>query len=277
MITVWSPKGGQGLSVTVAALALAHLRHDGASVAIVDLAGDQPAVLGVEGVGSVGVLDWLGSRASPQALGRTAIEVIDGLTLIPRGGGPPSVRPRPTDAPEVARPSRVVELWGAIDGLADLVLVDAGVPAPAPAIGDAIDGPTNVERRNGGSPAAAAHGVDALRLGYGADLSRQAVRAAATNIVVLRACYLALRRFGRLDLAADAIVFLREPRRALVAADLETTVGAPVVGTVEIDPAVARATDSGSLTSRLPRRLERQLVDVVPTARRAGSVFGGVT
>ncbi|MFZ1439917.1 MAG: hypothetical protein WAS75_12430, partial [Candidatus Microthrix subdominans] len=144
MITVWSPKGGQGLSVTVAALALAHLRHDGASVAIVDLAGDQPAVLGVEGVGSVGVLDWLGSRASPQALGRTAIEVIDGLTLIPRGGGPPSVRPRPTDAPEVARPSRVVELWGAIDGLADLVLVDAGVPAPAPG---------------------------ALRLAYGADLS----------------------------------------------------------------------------------------------------------
>ena len=250
MITVWSPKGGQGLSVTVAALALAHLRHDGASVAIVDLAGDQPAVLGVEGVGSVGVLDWLGSRASPQALGRTAIEVIDGLTLIPRGGGPPSVRPRPTDAPEVARPSRVVELWGAIDGLADLVLVDAGVPAPAP-----------------GAP----------RLAYGADLSRQAVRAAATNIVVVRACYLALRRFGRLDLAADAIVFLREPRRALVAADLETTVGAPVVGTVEIDPAVARATDSGLLTSRLPRRLERQLVDVVPTARRAGSVFGGVT
>ncbi len=250
MITVWSPKGGQGLSVTVAALALAHLRHDGASVAIVDLAGDQPAVLGVEGVGSVGVLDWLGSRASPQALGRTAIEVIDGLTLIPRGGGPPSVRPLPTDVPEVARPARVVELVGAIDGLADLVLVDAGVPAPAPG---------------------------ALRLADGADLSRQAVRAAATNIVVVRACYLALRRFGRLDLAADAIVFLREPRRALVAADLETTVGAPVVGTVEIDPAVARATDSGLLTSRLPRRLERQLVDVVPTARRAGSVFGGVT
>ena len=244
MICVWSPKGGQGLSVTVAALALTHLRRQGASVAIVDLAGDQPALLGVEGSASVGVLDWLGSSASPQALGRTALDVIDGLTLIPRGGSP-SVRPAPADAPEAARPARVSELWGAIDALADVVLIDAGVPAAAPNAG--CDG----------------------------CLGRQAVLAAATNIVVLRACYLAVRRFGRLGLAADAIVFLREPWRALVAADLETSVGAPVIATVEIDPAVARANDSGTLTSRLPRCLDRQLAGVVSSACRGGSVFGG--
>lgn len=257
MITVWSPKGGQGLSVTVAALALAHVRHRGASVAIVDLAGDQPAVLGVEGAASVGVLDWLGSRASPGALKRTALEVVDGLTLIPRGGGPPSVSRGPGDAAEAARPARVSELWGALDGLAEVVLVDAGVPAPP-----ATDEPPGVDDLPFG------------RCGTG-ELSREAVRAATTNIVVLRACYLALRRFGRLDLTAGAIVFLREPRRALLAGDLESTVGAPVVATVEIDPAVARATDAGLLTSRLPRRLERQLVDVVPAAARAGSTFGG--
>ncbi len=272
MICVWSPKGGQGLSVTVAAMALAHRRRGDATVAVVDLAGDQPVVLGVEGCGAVGVLDWLGSRATPQALGRTALEVVDGLTLIPRGGGPPSVRCQPADVPDAARPARVSELWAAIDDLADVVLVDAGVPASAPAstAEQPGAGTWGVGLTGRAEPAA---GVVPLQ--GGGELGRLAVRAATHNVVVVRACYLAMRRFGRLDLAADAIVFLREPWRALVAGDLEISIGAPVLATVEVDPAVARAADSGQLALRLPRPLERQVADVVPAVCRIATAFGG--
>ncbi|MEZ5383693.1 MAG: cellulose synthase operon protein YhjQ/BcsQ [Microthrixaceae bacterium] len=225
MITLWSPKGGQGTSVTVAALALTHLRRHGGTAVLVDLAGDQRAVLASEATHTVGVSDWLAAECAPDALARTAHRVTDGLTLVPRGEARPASRG--------FDPARVEALWEACGGLGDLVLVDAGVPG---------------------------HGGSTGWLGV------EAVRAAQARLVVLRSCYLALRRFGAADLGADGLVFVREPQRALVASDLEATVGAPTLATVELDPAVARSVDAGLLTSRLPRRLERSLADVVPRA-----------
>ena len=83
MIALWGPKGGQGVSVTVASLALSHVRRSQDSVAIVDLAGDQPALLGATGIQSVGVLDWLASDAAGGALERTALNVAERLTVVP--------------------------------------------------------------------------------------------------------------------------------------------------------------------------------------------------
>jgi hypothetical protein len=42
---------------------------------------------------------------------------------------------------------------------------------------------------------------------------------------------------------------------------VEAAVGAPVVATLTLDPAVARAIDAGLLAARLPRLIQRQLRD----------------
>ena len=52
-----SPKGGVGTSVVAAALALRHA-HAGHPTVLVDLAGDQPDLLGVAPSSSLGIGDW---------------------------------------------------------------------------------------------------------------------------------------------------------------------------------------------------------------------------
>lgn len=81
LIGCWSPKGGSGVSVVAAALALS------ASEALaVDLCGDLDAVLGVDG-GGPGLAGWLdvGAAAPPDALARLEVAVRPGLSLIPSG------------------------------------------------------------------------------------------------------------------------------------------------------------------------------------------------
>ncbi|MCB1026228.1 MAG: hypothetical protein KDB24_00510 [Microthrixaceae bacterium] len=221
MISLWGPKGGQGVSTTVAALAPAQLRrHDCSNVAIVDLTGDQPLLLGVPAQHGVGVLDWLSSDAPASALHRTMLPVRDSIGVVPLGG---------RDVTGSWTVEREAGLWRAVRSLADVVLVDAGVPAP----------------RVGGGP------VERLR--------RSAVEASTTNVVVTRACYLALRRFRGLGLTCDASVFVQEAQRALARSDVAETLGAEVIATVDVDPAVARAVDSGMLGARPPRRLDRAM------------------
>jgi hypothetical protein len=47
-------------------------------------------------------------------------------------------------------------------------------------------------------------------------------------------------------------VLVDEPGRALRARDIEASLRAPVVATVLLDPAIARAVDAGLLVARLP-------------------------
>ena len=86
MLVIWSPKGGSGVSVVAAAFALSLARRGGCR--LVDLAGDQPAVLGLASEPVTGVSEWLavGGDAAPDALDRLATEVSPGLALIGRGG-----------------------------------------------------------------------------------------------------------------------------------------------------------------------------------------------
>lgn len=79
------------------------------------------------------------------------------------------------------------------------------------------------------------------------------------SLLVTRACYLALRRAVALPCRPDGVVLVAEPGRALRAHDVERAVGVPVVATVSIDPAIARAVDAGLLAARLPRILQREL------------------
>jgi len=83
--------------------------------------------------------------------------------------------------------------------------------------------------------------------------------AADEALLVTRPCYLALRRAIALDLKPTGVVLIEEPGRSLRAADIEASIGAPVVSTALLDPAIARAVDAGLLLSRLPGAWRRQL------------------
>jgi MinD-like ATPase involved in chromosome partitioning or flagellar assembly len=90
---------------------------------------------------------------------------------------------------------------------------------------------------------------------------RAFVDAADRSLLVVRACYLALRR------AVDAprptaIVVVREPGRSLSPTDIEDTLGVPIATVVDWDPQVAHAVDTGLLRTRLPRRVVQSLRSV---------------
>jgi len=90
--------------------------------------------------------------------------------------------------------------------------------------------------------------------------ARLAVAAGAgTSLLVLRPCYLALRRAASFPLRPSGVVLVEEKGRSLTAADVEATLGVPVRAVVQVEQEVARAVDAGSLGARLPRRLERSL------------------
>ena len=69
-----SPKGGVGTSVVAAALALRHA-HAGHPTVLVDLAGDQPDLLGVAPSSSLGIGDWAARGDDVPVEALTALEV----------------------------------------------------------------------------------------------------------------------------------------------------------------------------------------------------------
>jgi len=83
--------------------------------------------------------------------------------------------------------------------------------------------------------------------------------AADETLLVTRACYLSLGHAVSAGVAPSGVVLIDEPGRSLRAADIERSLGAPVVSTVLLDPAIARAVDSGLLAGRLPGPWRRQL------------------
>ncbi|NNK91339.1 MAG: hypothetical protein HKO87_02810 [Acidimicrobiia bacterium] len=85
---------------------------------------------------------------------------------------------------------------------------------------------------------------------------------AGRRILVVRACYLALRRAQRMAVGGHDIVEVHEGGRALSTIDIEGVLGRPVAARVDIDPAIARVADAGLLTSRTPRRLRRMARDL---------------
>lgn len=91
----WSLKGGAGTSVVSAGLAIVLGRRRSGPVLLVDLAGDQPAVLGVPEPSGPGLGEWVaaGSAAPPDALARLEVPVAPGLSLLPRGRGPLDAAP----------------------------------------------------------------------------------------------------------------------------------------------------------------------------------------
>ena len=130
-----------------------------------------------------------------------------------------------------ALPEGVGEALAAALGGPGVAVVDAGVLG---------EGPT------GGQPGGAGPGLD-LAL------------AATTSLLVVRPCFLALRRAVAAPLRPSGVVLVEEAHRVLGADDVEAALGVPVVAVVPWDPAVARRVDAGLLGSSLPRAMVRAL------------------
>lgn len=200
----WSPKGGSGVTVTAAALALHHARR--VDTLLVDLAGDLAPTLGVDAT-APGTGDWLGrSEAPPEALRSLELTVTDRLRLLPAGSA----------AAVEVEPQRVALLLDLCSLAADVVVVDAGRMAVEP---DWWPPP-------------------------------------ATSVVVVRNCYLGLRRLALLPLRPRSVIVIEEDGRALNRRDVAGISARPPT-IVTWDPAVARAVDAGLLVDRLPRSLQR--------------------
>jgi hypothetical protein len=214
LLAFWSPKGGSGTSVTAAACAIHAARRAG-PVRLGDLCGDQPAILGLGAEPETGAADWLaaGPTAPTDALDRLGVEVVPGLSLLPRG------RTASVLEPAVAAEAGAALAVALRDG--PLTIVDVGVP----------DSP----------------------------VARAVLEVADVSMLVVRECYLALRRAAAAPLVGRSfgLVVLQEPGRALGPADVAQVLGRPVTARVPVRSAVARAVDAGVLPTRLPEPLAR--------------------
>jgi hypothetical protein len=98
-------------------------------------------------------------------------------------------------------------------------------------------------------------------------VQRALVEVADASVVVVRGCYLALRRAVDDPLTAQAlgVVVVEEPGRSLGPADAADVLGCPVLATIPMDPSVSRAVDAGLLLQRPPPLLSRPLRSLLDT------------
>lgn len=89
--------------------------------------------------------------------------------------------------------------------------------------------------------------------------ARAVAAMAPVSLLVLRPCYLALRRAARSPLRPSGVVVVDESHRSLGAADIEAMLGVPVRAVVPVEGAIARAVDAGLLGARVPGGLARAL------------------
>ena len=121
-------------------------------------------------------------------------------------------------------PERWETLAGAIGTLGDTVIVDAGLGEPP-----------------------------------------EALRAAATiDLLVVRGCYLSMRRLAHTLHRPTGVVLVNEPGRVLRRPEVEAVSGVPVLAEIEWDPVVARSIDAGLLAGRIPRSLRDALEPLLP-------------
>ncbi len=213
LVALWSPKGGTGTSVLAAACAAVLARQG--PCRLVDLAGDQPGILGLATDPGTGLAEWLatGPDAPPDALDRLAVEVAPGLHLVPSGTRRP-LAPRPAAEAGTA-------LGAALRASDRPCVIDAG----------RVDDPA----------------------------TRMVVEVADASVVVVRGCYLTLRRAVHAPLTprARGLAFVDEPGRALGPAEARDVLDRPVLTEVPVRPAIARAVDAGVLAVRPPDGLAR--------------------
>jgi hypothetical protein len=240
LVACWSVKGGSGTSAAAAMLALALGRWS------------------------------CGSRSGPRSGSDRGASLLVDLTgdLPAVLGLPPSTMPGVSEwvhaAAEAGALARLVQPAG--DGLRFLgrgerPLRTGDGDRAGERFADALAGCRDVD--------AGVTVADCGRLGSDAGVAAAVVAGASRSLLVLRPCYLAIGRALDAPLRPSGVVLIDEPGRALGPAEIEDTLGVPVVLRLRARPAIARAIDSGLLSWRPPRRLVRALVEAVEAVEAA--------
>lgn len=227
LIACWSVKGGSGTTVVASALALLLARSSEAGAVLADLGGDAPAACGVPEPQGPGLIDFAaaGPDVPAEALSRLETKITPQLRLLHAGG------------------------YGEVDQRQGL--------RPATAFGlESSDG-EQVALALTSQYAASSVVVDCGAPGNPCGMAVAA--AASLSLLVLRPCYLALRRAAQTSLRPSGVVLISEPGRSLGATEVSDVLGVPVRAEVPYDPAVARVVDAGLLSTRVPRCIERAL------------------
>jgi len=101
--------------------------------------------------------------------------------------------------------------------------------------------------------------------------SRAVVEVADVAVVVLRGCYLGLRRAVHSPALTRTVgaVLMEEPGRSLSAREVSDVLDVPVLARVPVKATVARAVDAGVLAARLPDLLARPAAGLL---QRTGAI-----
>lgn len=280
VITCWSVKGGSGTTVVAAALATRLSRMG--PVTIVDLAGDQPAVLGLSSPSKPGLASWLREWPASDELRRLAIPVASQLDLLAWHGAPSE------DAQETEGAEGNPLGLGILGSLGEQSGFGAGQQAhgteASAALGEAlarwhgtvvVDAGTLVPSwlDQGSHPAVLHCSSGSLAPDNGVSTSavptnpaRAMLGVASASLLVTRPCFLGLHRALRLPQRPTGVVMVEEPTRSMGRRQVEQVLGLPVVAQLPWDGRVTRSIDGGTLVSRLPRSLDRALAGIPTNA-----------
>jgi hypothetical protein len=95
--------------------------------------------------------------------------------------------------------------------------------------------------------------------------ARAVAEVADATVVVVRGCYLALRRAVRSPVLACTVgsVLVEEPGRSLARREVADVLGVPILARVPVRDQVARAVDAGVIAARLPEVMARAAGELV--------------
>jgi hypothetical protein len=107
--------------------------------------------------------------------------------------------------------------------------------------------------------------------------TRALVEVADVSVVVIRGCYLGLRRAVHSPLLrrAAGVALLEEQGRSLGAAEVADVLDRPVLARVPVRASIARAVDAGVLAARLPEPLARSAARLLTRVELLGERAGG--
>ncbi len=80
--------------------------------------------------------------------------------------------------------------------------------------------------------------------------------------LVVRPCYVGLRRALAMPVRPDGVILVSEKDRSLGRADVEDVLGLRIVAEIPVLPSIARSIDAGILGMRRPRELSLPLADL---------------
>jgi hypothetical protein len=101
--------------------------------------------------------------------------------------------------------------------------------------------------------------VTVVDAGPPSSFAYEVAAASTVSLLVIRPCFLALRRALAAPVRPSGVVVVEEAKRTLDVADIEDVLGVPVQAVVPWDETIARSVDAGLLGARLPRPLAAAL------------------